>query len=169
MWNQAKEGRWPHCHPQLVQQASGGYKCSGFVVSLIPDPLMSLWFPCQFVLMELTVVMLLHNLISCSRTDARPSSVCLALADQGTTAVLNIDSVCPVKKKRVQDDSVWIQEIWRAIVTGPAPPQTHRNIRLGRLVPTPSHISDYTLWYGSFQRGQLTFCQPVYVKVINSN
>ena len=23
VWNQAKEGRWPHCHPQLVQGAGG--------------------------------------------------------------------------------------------------------------------------------------------------
>lgn len=79
-------------------------QCSGFVVSLIPDPLMSLWFPCQSVLMELTVVMLLHILISCSRTVTEPSSVCLASADQETTAVLNIDNVFPVSKKYVQDE-----------------------------------------------------------------
>lgn len=48
--------------------------------------------------MELTVVMLLHILISCSRTVAQPSSVCLASADQETTAVLNIDSVFLVSK-----------------------------------------------------------------------
>lgn len=51
------------------------------------------------------MVMLLHILISCSRTVAQPSSVCLALADQETTAVLNIDNVSPVSKKYVHDDS----------------------------------------------------------------
>lgn len=55
--------------------------------------------------MELTVVMLLHILISCSRTVAQPSGVCLASADQGTTAVLNIDNVSPVSKKYVRDGS----------------------------------------------------------------
>ena len=47
------------------------------------------------------MVMLLHILISRSRTVARPSGVCLASADQETTAVLNIDDVYPVS----QDDS----------------------------------------------------------------
>lgn len=92
VWNQAKEGRWPHWHPQLVRWGGGGgggggvvrAQRSDFVVSLIPDPLMSLWFPCQSVLMELTVVMLVHILISCSRTVAQPSSVCSAPADQQT-------------------------------------------------------------------------------------
>lgn len=56
------------------------------------------------MLMELTVVMLLHILISCSRTVTEPSSVCLASADQETTAVLNIDNVFPVSKKYVQDE-----------------------------------------------------------------
>lgn len=55
--------------------------------------------------MELAVLMLVHILISCSRTVAQPSSVCLASADQETTAVLNIDYVYPVSKKYVPDDS----------------------------------------------------------------
>lgn len=77
---------------------------SGFVVSLIADPLMSLWFPCQSVLIELTVVLLLHILISCSRTVTRPSSVCLASADQTqllcwilTTPLLLLGNMLPLR------------------------------------------------------------------------
>lgn len=105
VWNQAKEGRWPNCHPQLEQWGLGVHaQCSNFVVSLILDPLMSLWFPCQSALMEVTVVMLV--LISSSRTVAGPSSVCSAPADQETTAALNIEYFYPVSKEYAQGDSL---------------------------------------------------------------
>lgn len=85
--------------PSACAGGGGGgvqVQCSGFVVSLIRDPPMSLWFPCQSALMERTAVMLLHILISCSRTVTRRNRVCLASADQETTAVFNIDGVSPV-------------------------------------------------------------------------
>ena len=181
-----------------------GAQRSGLVVSLIPDPLMSLWFPCQFVLMELTAVMLLHILISCSRTVAQPSSVCWASADQETTAVCNIDSVSPVCKKRVQGNSYCFWECWEPICT-----YIQSNLALHcclssinwcrellevnslwlvfswvkkllrRHIETPdweawripalSRLSHYTHLCGIFHRAQLSYCQPVYVKVINSN
>lgn len=82
----------------------GGVQCSGFVVSLTADPLMSLWFPCQSVLIELPVVLLLHILISCSRTVTRPSRVCLASADQTqllcwilTTPLLLLRNMLPLR------------------------------------------------------------------------
>lgn len=82
----------------------GGVQCSGFVVSLTADPLMSLWFPCQSVLIELPVVLLLHIRISCSRTVTRPSSVCLASADQTqllcwilTTPLLLLRNMLPLR------------------------------------------------------------------------
>ncbi len=55
--------------------------------------------------MELAAVMLLHILISCSRTLTQPSSVCFASADQETTAAFNIDNIYPVSKKYAQEDS----------------------------------------------------------------
>lgn len=71
-WNQAKEGRWPHCHPPLVCVCvvwcvgGGGNKHSAVTLLSASSwtPLMSLWFPCQAVLMELPAFMLVHILIS---------------------------------------------------------------------------------------------------------
>lgn len=65
-------------HTATLSRSGRGQGNGGVVVSLIPDPPMSLWFPCQSALMEVTAVLLLYILISCSSRVTQPSAICLA-------------------------------------------------------------------------------------------